>query len=114
MKILPIGDRILIKIIKLEMHKGIILPDRTMLQGTAATAEVIGLGQGYTSDKKADDNKTIWEPLESKIGDKIIFNARAGLGLTPEYRLIHESEIIARICDDGIDIGDKILTGDGN
>jgi len=114
MKIKPTGDRLLVRVIKLEMHKGIVLPDRTMLQGSAATAEVMGLGQGYLSDKKTDNGKDIWNDLDSKVGDKIIFNARAGLGLTPKYRLIHESEIIARICEEGTDIGDEILSGDDN
>lgn len=112
MKIQPMGDRILIKVIKIEEHKGIIIAQTATVSGSAAVGEVIGLGQGYLSDKKTDDGKAIWDSLDSKVGERIIFNARAGLALSPKYRLIHENEIIAKINDTGIDIGDELLSGD--
>jgi len=115
MKIKPVGDRILLKIIKIQeqiINKNIVLPDVVTFGGNIGVAEVIGIGQGYLSDKKTENNQPIWEPLETKVGEKIIFNSRAGLGLSKTYRIIRESEIIAKLTADGIDIGDELLGGD--
>jgi len=113
MKIQPMGDRILIKVIKIEEHKGIIMPQNVIISGNAAIGEIVGLGQGYLSDKKDEiTQKSLWDPLESKVNERIIFNSRAGLALSKNYRLIHENEIIAKINDQGIDIGDELLSGD--
>lgn len=115
MKIKPIGDRILLRIIKIQEQgvvKHVVLPEHVTFSGNVGIAEVIGVGQGYLSDKKTDDGKQIWDPLETKVGEKIIFNSRAGLGLSKNYRLIRESEIVAKISDDGVDVGDELLGGD--
>lgn len=115
MKISPIGDRILLRVIKIQEQNvklKIVLPESVMMGGTVGVAEVIGIGQGYLSDKKTNDGEQIWDPLETKIGARILFNARAGLGLSKKYRLIRESEIVAKITADGVDIGDELLGGD--
>ncbi len=108
MKIKPTGDRILIRIIKIQEQgvvKGVIIPESVTTGGNVGIAEICGLGQGYLSNDKDKKGNSIWDPLESKIGDRIIFNARAGLGLSKKYRLIRESEILANLCKDGVDIG---------
>ncbi len=113
MKIKPEGDRILIKIIKIQdqgvIKGGLVLPDSITFNGNAGVAEIIGLGKGYLSDKKNDDGTSIWEPLESKVGERIIFNSRAGLALSKKFRMIRESEILAKICDEGVDVGDELI-----
>lgn len=114
MKIKPVGDRILIRIIKLQEQgaiKGVIVPEHITISGGAGVAEILGLGQGYLSEK---DGKQSWEPLEAKVGERILFNSKAGLALSKKYRLIRESEIIAKIAEDGVDIGNELLSGDDN
>lgn len=109
------GDRILLRIIKIQEQgivKNIVVPEGMLISGNAGVAEVIGIGQGYLSDKKTEDGQSTWEPLETKIGEKILFNSKAGLGLSKKYRLIRETEIIAKITGDGVDIGDELLGGD--
>ena len=116
MKIRPIGDRILIRIIKIQdnIFKNVVIPEHITIGGSAGVGEIVGLGQGYLSNDKSDDGKAIWEPLESKVGEKILFNAKAGLALSKKFRLIRESEVIAKLSEDGIDIGDELLSGDDN
>ena len=114
MKVLPVGDRILIRIVKIQEQgvvKGIIIPESVTTGGSVGIGEICGLGQGYLSNDKDKKGNSIWDPLESKIGERIIFNSRAGLGLSKKYRLIRESEIIARLCKEGVDIGNEILDG---
>lgn len=114
MKIIATGDRIVIRVLNLneqKVTKGIIMPDHmTTFGGSAGVAEIVGLGMGYLGDKK--DGKQLWEPLESKIGERILFNNKAGVGLTRRYRLIRESEILARLDKKGTDIGEGLLGGD--
>ena len=114
MKIKPTGDRIVIRVLNLneqKLNKGIIMPDHiTTFGGSAGVAEIVGIGSGYLGDKK--DGVQLWEPLESKIGERILFNNKAGVGLTKKYRLIRESEILARIDPEGTDIGEGLLGSD--
>ena len=117
MKIQPMGDRILIRIMKLQEQnvvKGVFIPEHVTIGGSVGVAEVVGLGQGYMSNDKISEGQTTWDPLETKIGERILFNSKAGIGLSKKYRLIRESEIVAKICDAGIDIGNELLSGDEN
>jgi co-chaperonin GroES (HSP10) len=119
MKIKPLGDRILIKILKInEVYaskiKGIALPDIYKAGGNVGVAEIIGIGQGYMSEKKDENQVQLWDPLESKVGERIIFNSKAGLGLSDKFRLIRESEIVAKISNDGVEIGDELFDGGDN
>ena len=105
MKIKPKGDRILVKILKSEMSSGgIILPEKFQL--ISSLGEVVAIGPGYLSDKKMDDGKEIWDPLESKIGDQIVFFKQAGISLSDKYRLIHDKDVLATLDKDGFEIGD--------
>jgi len=105
MKIKPKGDRILIKILKKEMSSGgIILPEKFQL--ISSLGEVVATGPGYLSDKKTNDGKDIWEPLESKIGDEVVFFKQAGVSLSEKYRLIHDKDILATLDETGFEIGD--------
>jgi len=114
MKIMPVGDRILIRVVKIQeqiVNRSIVVPESVTIGGSIGIGEIIGLGEGYLTEKKTDDGAQIFDPLESKIGDRIIFNARAGLGLSRKYRLIRESEIVARVKNTGVDLGDEFLDG---
>lgn len=105
MKIKPKGDRILVRILKKEMTTGgIILPEKFQL--ISSLGEVVAVGPGYLTDKKTDDNKEIWEPLESKLNDKIVFFKQAGVALSENYRLIHDKDVLATIDENGFEIGD--------
>lgn len=110
MKILPTGNRLLVKTEKITNYKNVLLPQGTTFQGAASVGEVIGIGPGYLSDKKTDDGKVIYDPMEIKIGEKIIFNMRAGLVLSSNFRLIREDEVIAKVSDLGTEIGDELFT----
>jgi len=111
MKILPKGDRIVIRVLNLNEQKAlktIVMPDHiTTFGGSAGVAEVCGIGPGYLGEKK--DGVQLWEPLEVKVGDRILFNNKAGVGLTKHHRLIRESEVLATLDEKGTDIGEGIL-----
>jgi len=115
MKILPLGDRILLRIIKVQeqgvIKGGLVIPESVTISGAAGVGEIVAVGMGYLMDKKTDDGKPMWESLESRVGERIIFNSRAGLALSKKFRFIRESEIIAKIGDDGYNIGDELLDG---
>lgn len=105
MKIKPLGDRLLIRILKVETTSGgILLPDKFQL--ISSLGEVVATGPGYLSDKKTDDDKEIWDPTFSKVGDKVFFFKQAGVALSEKYRLLHDKDILAKISDDGFEIGD--------
>lgn len=107
MRIRPLGDRLLVRILKAETTSGgIILPEKFQL--ISSLGEVVATGPGYLSDKKTDDNKEIWDPLESKIGDKVFFFKQAGVALSEKYRLIHDKDVLAKIDKDGFEVGDLI------
>jgi len=108
MKIKPLGDRLLVKILKTETTSGgIVLPDK--FQMISSLGEVVATGLGYLSDKKTADEKEIWDSLESKIGDKIFFFSKAGVTVSEKFRLIHDKDVLARLDDkDGFEIGDLI------
>lgn len=105
MKITPNGDRILVKILKIDTTSGgIIVPDRFQL--ISSFGEVVAVGPGYLSDEKTNEGKDIWEPLESKVGDQIVFFKQAGVALSENFKLIHDKDVLATINDKGFDIGD--------
>lgn len=105
MKIKPLGDRLLIKILKVETTSGgIVLPER--FQMISSLGEVVATGPGYLSDEKNEDKSEKWDPCENKIGDKIFFFSKAGVALSEKYRLLHDKDVLAKISDDGFEIGD--------
>ncbi len=112
MKIQPTGNRLLVKVVKTQSYKGIALPQSVTIQGSAAIGDVIGVGPGYLSEKETEDGKKIYDATEIKIGEKIVFNMRAGLVLSSDYRLIREDEVLARINSDGVEIGDNLFVED--
>ena len=113
MKILPTGNRLLVKILTRDAYKSIVLPKTVTIQGSAAVGIVAITGPGYLSEKLTDDGKKIYDATEIKAGEKIILNMRAGLVLNKKYRLIREDEVIAKVNDLGFEIGDELFVDEG-
>lgn len=106
MKIKPLGDRLLIKILKVETTSGgILLPDKFQL--ISSFGEVVATGLGYLSDEKNLDGSEKWDPTLSKVGDKVFFFKQSGVALSEKYRLLHDKDILAKVEEKtGFEIGD--------
>lgn len=94
MKIQPLADRIVVKVLEAkEVTKGgIVLPDTA--QEKPQEAEVVAIGKG----KVSDEGKTI--PPEVKVGDKILFGKYTGTEITidgHEYLILKEDDILATL-----------------
>ena len=72
MKIRPLGEKILVRILESEEKTkgGIILPDTAKEEKSEGTVVAVGSG------KRLDSGKT--QPLEVKSGDKVIFGKYSG------------------------------------
>ena len=92
MKIQPLADRILVKVLEAkEVTKGgIVLPDTA--KEKPQEAEIVAIGKG----KVGDDGKAI--SPEVKVGDKILFAKYTGTEITvdgKEYLILKEEDILA-------------------
>ena len=92
MKIQPLADRIMVKVLKAkEVTKGgIVLPDSA--QEKPQEAEVIAVGKG----KVTIEGKVV--PPEVKAGDKILFGKYSGTEIKvegKEYLILKEEDILA-------------------
>jgi len=92
MKIQPLADRIVVKVLEAkEVTKGgIVLPDTA--KEKPQEAEVVAIGKGRISD----EGKAI--PPEVKVGDKILFGKYSGTEITidsKEYLILKEEDILA-------------------
>lgn len=92
MKIRPLGDKILVKVLEAEEKTkgGIILPDTTKEERTEGKVVFVGPGKVLESGKV--------QPLEVKKGDRIIFGKYAGDEFVidgDKYKILKESEILA-------------------
>jgi len=88
MKVIPLGERLLIKPIKEEKKTegGIVLPDSA--KEKPMKAEVIAVG-------KLDEDK-----IDVKVGDKVIFSKYAGTEIKindEDYLIIDANDILAKI-----------------
>lgn len=95
MKLRPIGDKILVKVLEAEEKTkgGIIIPDSAKEERTEG--EVIALGKG-----KVLENGQL-QPFEVKKGDRVLFGKYAGDEFTIEgkkHKILSESDIVA-ICE---------------
>lgn len=72
MKIKPLGDRVVVKLVELEekTESGIVLPDTA--KEKPQEGEVIAVGPG----KVLDNGERL--PLEVEVGDKVIYSKFAG------------------------------------
>jgi len=92
MKIQPLADRIVVKVLEAKnvTKGGIVLPDTA--KEKPQEAEVVAVGKGRVSD----DGKTI--APEVKAGDKILFGKYSGTEITmdgTEYLILKEEDILA-------------------
>jgi chaperonin GroES len=91
LKIKPVGDRILVKLIedKEQVRGGIIIPDSA--KEKPQEAEVIALGAG----KRDDNGKLI--AFEVKAGDKVLISKYGGTEVKiddEKYTLVREDDIL--------------------
>ena len=93
MKLVPLGDRVVIKQLEAEetTKSGIVLPGQN--KEKPQQAEVIAVGPGGTVDGKE-------VKMEVKAGDKIIYSKYAGTEVKideDEYIIVKQSDILAII-----------------
>ncbi|HOP94641.1 MAG: co-chaperone GroES [Dictyoglomaceae bacterium] len=94
MKLRPVGDRVVVKVIEQEekTKSGIVLPDTA--KEKPQQGEVIAVGTG----RILDNGQKV--PLEIKEGDKVIFTKYAGTEVKvegEEYLILSERDILAVI-----------------
>lgn len=94
MKIQPLGDRVVIKVLEAEEKTkgGIILPDTA--KEKPQKGEVVAVGKG-----KLLDDGTV-RSLEVKVGDKVLFSRYSGTEIKvddEEVLIIKEEDILAVI-----------------
>jgi chaperonin GroES len=94
MKLVPLGDRVILKRIEKEDQKtagGIVLPDSAKEKPTEC--EVVAVGPG-----KLDDGKRITPDV--KVGDKVIIAKWGGTEIKIEgieYVIVNEDDIMAKL-----------------
>lgn len=91
MKIRPLADRVVIKMVEAEekTKSGIVLPGTAKEQPQMAEVVEVGPG-GIVDDKEVK--------MEVKIGDKVLFSKYAGTEVKldgNEYTIIKQSDILA-------------------
>ncbi|HHT93053.1 MAG TPA: co-chaperone GroES [Clostridia bacterium] len=91
MKIKPLADRVVIKMLEQEetTKSGIVLPGSA--QEKPQLAEVVAVGPGAVVDGKK-------VPMEVKVGDKVIMSKYAGTEVKfdgVEYTILKQSDILA-------------------
>ena len=91
MKLVPLGDRVVLKQIAAEetTKSGIILPDQA--QETPQQAEVVAVGPGGVIDGKEVS-------MQVKKGQKVIYSKYAGTNVkleNEEYIIVKQSDILA-------------------
>lgn len=92
MKLKPLGDRVVLKIVEQEekTRGGILLPDTA--KEKPQKGEVLAVGTG----KVLDNGEKI--PLDVQVGDKVIFGRYSGTELKiegEEYLIVSERDILA-------------------
>lgn len=91
MKLLPLGDRVVLKqcVAEETTASGIVLPSAS--QEKPQYAEVVEVGPG-----EVVDGKTV--PMQVKVGDKVIYTRYAGTDVKlekEEYVIVKQSDILA-------------------
>lgn len=91
MKLVPLGDRVVLKELKAEetTKSGIVLPGQA--QEKPQQAEVIAVGPG-----KVEDDKEV--KMEVAVGDQVIYSKYAGTNVKledEEYIIVKQDDILA-------------------
>lgn len=92
MKVKPLGDRVVVKVLTQEEKTkgGIVLPDTA--KEKPQEGEVINVGSG----RVLDNGQKL--PLEVKVGDRVIFSKYAGTEIKidgEEYLILSERDVLA-------------------
>lgn len=92
MKIKPLADRIVLKVVEAEekTKSGIVLPDTA--KEKPQQGEVVAVGPG----KYSEDGKLL--PMSVKVGDMVLFGKYAGTEIKyegEEYLIVKESDLLA-------------------
>ncbi|HAF50369.1 MAG: chaperonin GroES [Synergistaceae bacterium] len=92
MKVKPLGDRVVVKVLTQEEKTkgGIVLPDTA--KEKPQEGEVISVGSG----RVLDNGQKL--PLEVKVGDRVIFSKYAGTEIKidgEEYLILSERDVLA-------------------
>lgn len=97
-QIQPLGDRVLVKAILEEKVGSIVIPE--LAQGRPEKAVVLAVGPGALNDA----GELI--PMAIEKDDIVIFHRHAGThigGLSDDYIIFREQDILARVLDPGGD-----------
>ena len=91
MKIQPLGDRVVLKVLEAEEKTkgGIVLPDTA--KEKPQEGKIVAAGKGNTVDGKN-------VPLEVKVGDKVLFGKYSGTEIIvdgDELLILKEEDILA-------------------
>ncbi|MBQ9574735.1 MAG: co-chaperone GroES [Synergistaceae bacterium] len=94
MKLKPLGDRLVVKVLTREEKTkgGIVLPDTAKEKPTEGEVVAVGTGKILDNGQK--------QPVEVKVGDRIIFSKYAGTEVTvdgEELVIFSERDILAII-----------------
>ncbi|MCD6363199.1 MAG: co-chaperone GroES [Synergistetes bacterium] len=92
MKLRPLGDRVVVKVVEKEERtkSGIVLPDTAKEKPQEGEVLAVGTGRVLDNGQKV--------PLEVKVGDKVIFSKYAGTEVKiegEEYLILSERDILA-------------------
>lgn len=92
MKLKPVGDRVVLKVVEAEgkTKAGIVLPDTAKERPQKGEIVAVGTGRILENGEKA--------PLEVKVGERVIFSRYAGTEVKvegEEYLIINERDILA-------------------
>ncbi|MBQ3448515.1 MAG: co-chaperone GroES [Synergistaceae bacterium] len=94
MKLKPLGDRIVVKVVTRDEKTkgGILLPDTAKEKPTEGEVLAVGTGKVLDNGQK--------QPVEVKVGDRIIFSKYAGTEVTvdgEELVVFSERDVLAII-----------------
>ncbi len=95
MKIQPLGDRLVVKVVETKEEKtksGLYVPDTA--KEKPQEAEVLAVGPGALNDKGER------VPIDVAVGDKVIFSKYGGMEVKidgEEYLILAERDILAKI-----------------
>ena len=95
MKLVPLGDRVVLKELKAEetTKSGIVLPGQA--QEKPQQAEIIAVGPGGIVDGKEVE-------MQVAVGDKVIYSKYAGTEVKldgEEFIVVRQNDIVAKVVD---------------
>jgi chaperonin GroES len=93
MKLRPLGDRIVVKVLESEEHtkSGIVIPDTA--KEKPQKADVLAIGTGKFSEQTGQRI-----PLDVKVGDTVVFAKYGGTEIKldgDEYLILSERDVLA-------------------